>query len=101
LIRRTHRLYPFLALALALLIAQAGALVHATSHLKQDAGGLHSQLCGQCLSYSTMFAMAGGAGTAPPLPVLAKTLLASAAIVSLIDRSVPRAFRSRAPPRPR
>lgn len=99
--RRTRRLLPCFALGLALLLAQAGALLHATSHVgdRQDHSGLHSQLCDACLSFSTIFAMAGGPGTAPVLPPAIFAFLAVFAIVSLIERTVPRAFRSRAPPR--
>jgi hypothetical protein len=102
LFRRTPRPFPCIALGLALFLAQVGALLHSSSHVgtSQDRPGLHSQLCGDCVSFSTIFSMAGGPGTAPVLPSLIVAFMLIAAIVSLIERAVPRAFLSRAPPRP-
>ena len=99
--RRTPRLLPCIALGLALFLAQAGALLHLSGHAgaPQDQSGLHSQLCDACLSFSTIFSMAGGPGTTPVLPAPVVAFLVVAAIVSLVERPVPRAFRSRAPPR--
>lgn len=99
--RRASRLLSCIALGLALSLAQAGALSHSTDHAgaPQDPSGLHSQLCDACLSFSTIFSMAGGPGTAPVLPAPVVAFLVVAAFVSLVERSVPRAFRSRAPPR--
>jgi len=101
LIRRTHRPVPCLVLALALLLAQVGALLHATSHVdaRQDSTRVHVQLCGQCLSFSTMLSMAGAPGALFALPGVCVAVLALAAILSLVDRATPSAFRSRAPPR--
>ena len=101
LFRRTPRPFPCIALGLALFLAQVGALQHSTSHLGtlQDHPGLHSQLCGDCVSFSTIFSMAGGPGTMSVLPPAIVAFLVVSAIVSLIERAVPRAFRSRAPPR--
>lgn len=99
--RRTPRLLPCIALGLALILAQAGALFHSSSHggATPDHPGLHSQLCDACLSFSTIFSMSGGPGTAHvlPNPVIAFTLVA--AIVSLVERQALRPFQSRAPPR--
>jgi hypothetical protein len=94
---RTSRLLPCIALGLALFLAQAAALVHSTDHASQT--GLHSQLCDACLSFSTIFSMAGGPGTLPVLPALVVAYLVDPASASLIDRATPRVFRSRAPPR--
>ena len=46
-------------LSVALLFAQLGMVVHASTHLKADSHA--SQLCGQCLSYSPLQNMVGGA----------------------------------------
>ena len=102
LFRRTPRPFPCIALGLALFVAQVGALLHSTSHVgtPQDHAGLHSLLCGDCVSFSTIFSMAGGPGTTPVLPNLIVAFMLVAAIVSLIERSAPRAYLSRAPPRP-
>ena len=66
-VRRTTKLLSCIALGLALLVAQTGALRHTTSHSgePQDPSGLHSQLCEACVSFSTIFSMAGGPGTTP------------------------------------
>lgn len=98
--RRTPRLLPCIALGLALFLAQAAALIHSTDHAgSAQQSGLHSQLCDACLSFSTIFSMAGGPGGAPVLPAIVVAFPVDVADASLVDRSTPRAFRSRAPPR--
>jgi hypothetical protein len=99
-LRRTPKLLSCIALGLALLVAQTGALLHTTSHTgePQDQSGLHSQLCEACVSFSTIFSMAGGLGTTPVLPAPVVAFLIAPAILSLVERAVPSAFRSRAPP---
>jgi hypothetical protein len=90
-------------LAFALLFAQAGALLHATSHAaeKRDTTGLHSQLCNQCLSFSTVFALAsGGAAVIAPIEHTF-AIYVSAAPAPLTGQRPASAFRSRAPPAPR
>jgi hypothetical protein len=84
-----------------LFLAQVGALVHSTGHAGsgQQHPGLHSQLCDACLSFSTIFSMAGGHGSAPVLPPAIVAFHRDPGRASLIDQAVPRAFRSRAPPR--
>jgi len=98
--RCTPRLLSCIALGLVLFLAQAAALVHSTDHAApaQDSG-LHSQLCDACLSFSTIFSMAGGPGTMPVLPPPVLAYLVDVADASLVERAVPRAFHSRAPPR--
>jgi hypothetical protein len=100
-LRRTPKLLSCIALGLALLVAQTGALLHTTNHTgePQDQSGLHSQLCEACVSFSTIFSIAGGPGTAPVLPAPIVAFLVVTAIPSLVERSVPSAFHSRAPPR--
>jgi hypothetical protein len=100
--RRARRRLGFV-LAFALLFAQAGALLHASSHAaeKRDTTGLHSQLCGQCLSFSTVFALAsGGTSAIVPLEHAAETYVHSAP-APLTGHRPASAFRSRAPPAPR
>ena len=99
--RCTPRLLPCIALGLALFLAQAAALIHSADHAAPaQHSGLHSQLCDACLSFSTIFSMAGGPGTMPVLPPLVFAYLVDVADSSLVDRAIPRAFHSRAPPRP-
>ena len=98
--RRTPRLLPCIALGLALFLAQSAALVHSTDHAgSAQQPGLHSQLCDACLSFSTIFSMAGGPGASPVLPALVVAFPIDVADASLVDRATPRAFHSRAPPR--
>ena len=87
-------------LSLALLFAQLGMVVHASSHLKADphATPAQSQLCGQCASFSPLQNMVGST------PVVLFAVHVSqdcaqdgAAIVSVPSRAFT-AFRSRAPP---
>jgi hypothetical protein len=84
-----------------LFLAQVGALLHSSSHAGsgQPHPGLHTQLCDACLSFSTIFSMAGGPGSAPALPAAVVAFQRDHRRASLVDRTVPRAFRSRAPPR--
>jgi hypothetical protein len=85
------------------MLAQAGALLHASSHVDEprDRGSAHAQLCIQCLSYAGVLSMAGG-GPHPALvlPAGGTAALLLAAAGPVADGATPRAFRSRAPPRP-
>jgi len=84
-----------------LLLAQVGALLHALSHAHaaQDGAGIHAQVCGQCLTFSTVMSMSGAPRGPLSLPNVATAVLALAAIISLVGRAAPRAFSARAPPR--
>lgn len=101
LFRRTHNSLPCLALAIVLLLAQMGALLHALSHAHaaQDGAGIHAQVCGQCLTFSTVLSMAGAPGGPLVVANLALAVLMFATVVSLVSRAAPRAFCPRAPPR--
>jgi hypothetical protein len=100
---RARRPWVSLVLALALLIAQAGALLHAASHLAdgREGSGAPTQLCTQCLSYSTIFSMASGTETVVVALALVFALYVSTIVAPLTGQSAARAFRSRAPPRNR
>jgi len=100
--RRTRRRLG-LVVAFALLFAQAGALLHASSHLaeRRDSTGLHTQLCGQCLSFSTLFAFASGGPSISIPPALYARGVASSLAAPLIQQRPAPAFRARAPPLPR
>ena len=65
MIRRPRRWFVHV-LSLALLFAQLGMVVHASSHLKSDphATPTQAQLCGQCASFSPIQNMVG---SAPPV----------------------------------
>ena len=92
-----------LVLAFALLFAQAGALLHATSHAveQRDPAGLHT-LCTQCLSFSSVLSIApGGGGALAPALALFAIFLACTLVAPLVAGTPTLAFRSRAPPFPR
>jgi hypothetical protein len=91
--------------AVALLIAQFGAMAHAYSHDSGIARGAAHQsnpgshdFCGDCLNFAPLLA---SAGSPTPLPVLlpqARSVGPRAAGTSLVDHPRHLAFRSRAPP---
>ena len=89
-------------LSLALLFAQLGLVVHASTHLKQNphAAPTQSQLCGECLSFAPIQNMVGGAPTVLlAVHVSHERAVDCAAVVSVPHRAFT-AFRSRAPPIP-
>jgi len=89
-------------LSLALLFAQLGMVVHASTHLKSKphAAPTQSQLCGECLSFAPMQNMVGGAPTVVlTVQVFHDRALECEAIISAPHRAFS-AFRSRAPPIP-
>jgi hypothetical protein len=99
LIRRNRRWFVHV-LSLALLFAQLGMVVHATSHLKADphAAPTQAQLCGECLSFAPMQNMVGSAPTVVlAIKVPHDRVADTGAIVSAPHRPF-NAFRSRAPP---
>jgi hypothetical protein len=89
-------------LSLALLFAQLGLVVHASTHLISDSHGTPSQqqLCGECLSFSPIQNIVGGA----PAVVLEVDVFHDRALECVAVSDVPyrafAAFRSRAPPAP-
>jgi hypothetical protein len=101
LIRRNRRWFVHV-LSLALLFAQLGMVVHASTHLNQNphATPTQAQLCGECLSFAPVQNMVGGAPTVVlAVQVAHERALDCAAIVSVPHRAFS-AFRSRAPPIP-
>ena len=90
-------------LALALLVAQTGAVMHAYSHLRasgesRGVPATSTQFCLDCLSFAPLLAAAGG--TSQPLTV-ARTQIATTyrtLVAPLVGFSPQHAFRSRAPP---
>jgi hypothetical protein len=100
--RRSSRLIVHLVLAIALVLAQAGALLHLTSHGKaaHGNGATHAQLCGQCIGSSTVLGAAGVPGAALPAAFLSASSPASTESKFSCPTASFRAFRSRAPPIP-
>ncbi|HEU4779911.1 MAG TPA: hypothetical protein VFS58_08530 [Steroidobacteraceae bacterium] len=99
MIRRNRRWFVHV-LSLALLFAQLGMVVHASSHLDSDshATPTQQQLCGECASFAPLQNMVGGApGLVLAVHVSHDRALERAAIVSVPHRAFS-AFRSRAPP---
>ena len=100
LIRRNRRWFVHF-LSLALLFAQVGMVVHASSHLKADphtapSGG---QLCGECLSFAPLQSMVGGGSAAVTLVADSPERVLEAGAPSYAPGRAFAAYRSRAPPR--
>jgi hypothetical protein len=89
-------------LSLAMLFAQLGMVVHASTHLNTDPHSAPSQskLCGECVSFASMQNAVGGM---PPV-VFAVTVVPDTApdsdAASQVSPRAFSAFRSRAPPVP-
>jgi hypothetical protein len=101
--RLSYKLTVRVALALALLFAQAGALSHLYSHqtAKYDPAGLaggQGQVCSDCLSLAPLLATAGGTDTTFALcaPDADRAIGFDAHWTIIPARHY--AFRSRAPP---
>lgn len=100
-----YRKRPIVLFALlALLMAQAGAGLHALKHFGMSgdpAGvpGLHSQACLECASFAPLDSVHGGGVTAFAVAALAAEAFALVFETGTTDRRPPHAFRSRAPPR--
>lgn len=98
MIRRSRLLVHLLSFAL--LFAQLGLTVHASTHLKADphAAPTKTQLCGECLSFASLQNVVGGT----PAVVLAVKPPANrihpAEAVTAVPPRAFDAFRSRAPP---
>lgn len=89
--------------ALALLLAQLGAMTHAYSHGVVDAashqtGASSHDLCKDCLGYAPLLAATGAPGQLPALEPRGRGLAARTTATSVVDFSLTLAFRSRAPP---
>lgn len=99
-IRRNRRWLTHL-FSFALLFAQLGLTVHASSHLRSDldaapAGG--QQLCGECCSFTPLQNLASGALTVIlPVATVTDFALDGGTFVAAPPRAFA-AFRSRAPP---
>src|SRR5262245_6509391 len=99
MIRRNRKLFVHL-LSLALLFAQFGMVVHASTHLKRDLPPAppQAQRCGECLSFAPLHNVVGGA---PAAVLVIKSPAHRIHEVEAIAAVPPRAFdafRSRAPP---
>ena len=98
MIRRSRLLVHLLSFAL--LFAQLGLTVHASTHLKSDphAAPTKTQLCGECLSFASLQNVVGSA----PVVVLAiappALRIDDVVAVATVPPRAFDAFRSRAPP---
>src|SRR5262245_5157185 len=97
LIRRPRRWFTHV-LALVLLTAQFGMVVHASTHLRSDPHGTAAQLCGQCRSSSALQNMVGGASVAVLAVSVARQRVDDDGVAVSAPRQSFNAFRSRAPP---
>ena len=101
--RQAARLSVFLALAL--LVAQTGAVLHECSHLRasRESRGVpatSSQSCPACLSYAPVLAAAGGTSRALTVAVAQIGTTRRTPVAPLVGYSPQHAFLSRAPPLP-
>jgi hypothetical protein len=91
-----------LLLALGLLFAQTGALVHACSHLRaageQQGAPASSSMCGDCLSFAPLLTAAGTTGHAAPVVTPETGTRYRMLTALLVGQPRHSAFRSRAPP---
>jgi len=110
LIKLQHRfeLRMTLITAVALLIAQIGAMAHAYSHVPalhpttaHQSGQDGHDLCSDCLAFAPLLSAAGAPTALPVIEPQGPSPAVQATVDSLVDRSLNLAFRSRAPPAPR
>lgn len=87
-------------LALALFVAQIGAVTHAYSHLVSDPQNVPSstQPCGHCLSFAPLTMAVGGTPYAVLIHQYDAERIVPTDVPSIPSRSPYSAFRSRAPP---
>ncbi len=87
--------------AIALLLAQLGAMSHAYSHdmtAAHQSGASSHEPCHDCLGYAPVLSGAGAVGAMPCLKAQTHGRVAQAASQPGADLSLSLAFRSRAPP---
>jgi hypothetical protein len=90
--------------ALALFIAQLGAIAHAYTHQPSSQSSTYQQtqtsheVCGDCLNFAPLLATAGTPATLPFSLQHSPSAPPSAAPASFLDHRTYLAFRSRAPP---
>jgi len=86
-------------LSLALLFAQLGMVVHASTHLKSDPHApAQPQLCGECVSFAPLQNMVGGASTVVLAVNVSHDRAPDCAPIIRAPHRAFTAFRSRAPP---
>jgi hypothetical protein len=106
LFKRSHRVeFRIAALAaLALFVAQLGAIAHAYTHRPSGQTSAYQltqnshELCGDCLNFAPLLAPAGTPATVPFALQHGRSAPPSAAPASYLDHHTYLAFRSRAPP---
>jgi hypothetical protein len=91
--------------AIAVLIAQLGAMTHAYAHVPglhlaaayQTNAGNHDS-CSDCLNFAPLLSAAGAPAALPLIEPPGRSAGVDTAYRSLVDRHLHLAFRSRAPP---
>jgi hypothetical protein len=91
--------------AIALLIAQIGAMSHAYSHVAaSEAAGTHQtgpgshEFCNDCLSFAPLLSAGAAPAALPQVEPQGRVIAAPISGTSFVDRFLILAFRSRAPP---
>ena len=106
MLKRSHRLeFRIAALAaLALFVAQLGAIAHAYTHQPSTRSSTYQltrnshEVCGDCLNFAPLLATAGAPATLPFSLQHGQSAPPSIAPASFLDHRTYLAFRSRAPP---
>jgi hypothetical protein len=106
LFNRSHRLEFRIAalVALALFIAQMGAIAHAYTHKPSTSTSAYQQIanshefCGDCLNFAPLLAAAGTPAVLPFSLQFTQSPPPPAPPASFLDHRTYLAFRSRAPP---
>lgn len=101
--RARRRISAFGALALALLIAQVGALAHGYTHLRGrtdpvGVGTTVGQICAECLSFTPLLAAVGAPEAATVFHPRRVAEALRIGIAFSLERRPSCAFRARAPP---
>jgi hypothetical protein len=104
--KRSHRVeFRIVALAaLALFVAQLGAIAHAYTHRPSGQTSAYQQtqnsheICGDCLNFAPLLASAGVPAALPFCLQRSQSAPPSAAPASFLNHRTYLAFRSRAPP---
>ena len=102
--KHRHGFRVALIAALALIVAQMGAMAHAYTHMpgsavssQQSTLGIHD-LCKDCLNFAPLLSATGAPAALPFALPLACSAAPQAQIACLVELKFRLAFRSRAPP---
>jgi hypothetical protein len=92
-----------IVLTIALVFAQIGALAHAYSHLKSNAGNpdraaLHTSLCGDCANFGAVLMPAGASAACVLLPIRPVCVCVDPQSTALASNATRHYFQAQGPP---